>query len=257
MNRGLYTAGAGMMLQLARQDVLSNNLANLSTAGYKKDTAVCKEFPTMLLQRIFEISEENGVRKPIPPIEVGRIGTGATLDRTYTNYDAGSFRPSENNNDFALRDHDTFFAVETPQGVRYTRNGQFQINNEGVLVTAQNDPVLGQKGQIVPGKDFVVNEKGEFTLADGTTDSLQIYRFEDLDSLKKIGASFYDPGDMSPVAAPDAGVLQGYYEVSNVNPVQEMVDLITVVRAYELSQKAVQSEDEMTGQAVSQVGSLR
>lgn len=253
MNRGLYTACSGMMLQLAKQDVLSNNLANLSTAGFKKDMTIAKEFPEMLLQRIGEVQNVAGVKRSIPPIEIGWIGTGGTVDRMYTDFSNGPVKQTENTMDFALKS-DGYFAIQTPEGVRYTRNGSFKLNDQGGLVTDEGYAVLGEKGPIVPATPVVADDGGRINLADGTQDKMVVMRFENQDMIKKIGNSLWDPVDEKPEAVDKPGVLQGYIETSNVNAVQEMVDLISCVRAYELNQKAVQSEDQMTDRAVNEVG---
>lgn len=245
-----------MMVQMARQDVLANNLANASTPGFKKDVAVSESFSSMLVQRLGEVQETSQGRSPVPPITIGGLGTGAAIAAISTDHSPGTLYFTGNQTDVALRS-DGYFSIETPQGVLYTRDGTFHLNAEGRLVTADGYPVLGKDGYIEPKGEFTINEDGE-VLADGqVVDVLQIVRFEEPRQLTKVGENMFQaPEGVTGEEVQNPQIMQGYLEASNVNAVGEMVDLITVVRAYELSQKAIQAEDEMLDKAVNQVGAL-
>ncbi|MGE5416739.1 MAG: flagellar basal-body rod protein FlgF [Acidobacteriota bacterium] len=256
MIRGLYIAASGMMVQQARQDVLANNLANLNTAGFKKDRAIVEQFPEILLKRIGELDESTGEKIPMSPVSIGNLGMGSVISQVATDHSTGIPRPTENTNDLAIRS-DGYFTIETPQGIRYTRDGSFKLSSEGRLVNTQGYPVMGQNGYIEPKGSFSVDEKGRVSANGEALDYLKIVHFDDLKQLKKVGDNlFQTPEGQEGQAMDNPEVLQGFLETSNVNAVQEMVDLITVTRAYEVSQKMIQAEDEVLSKTVNEVGRL-
>jgi flagellar basal-body rod protein FlgF len=143
MIRGLYTGASGMIAQMGRINVLSNNLANVDTTSYKRDTTIMKSFPEMLIHRI----NDDGVREiPIGSYDlmpvIGKMGTGVEINEVFTNFTQGSFRQTENDFDLAL-EGEGFFSVQTEDGERYTRNGSFLIDRDGYLVTKDGFRVLG------------------------------------------------------------------------------------------------------------------
>ncbi|NLW43987.1 MAG: flagellar basal-body rod protein FlgF [Syntrophomonadaceae bacterium] len=253
MIRGLYTASSGMMLQMVRQDVLANNLANVNTSGFKKDMVIAQEFPAMLLKRMGEVTRENSVRKAVKPEDIGSLGTGATVQQIVTDYSNGTYKATENPFDLAL-DEGCFFCIETPAGVRYTRNGAFSVDAERRLVNASGQPVLGLDGPILVEGDFVVDERGNIIQDGVTVDTLRIVSFPNPNMLAKIGNDLYAAEGQEPETPENPRVLQGYLELSNVNAVREMVDLITVVRSYEVMQKVIQSQDQTLDKLINQVG---
>ncbi len=248
MIRGIYTAGSGMMAEATRTDVTANNLANASTAGYKKDIAVGKDFRSMLIQRI-----NDGSQRPA----IGSLGVGAAIDEIATIHTQGSMRPTDNKYDLAIEGKG-YFAVETPAGVRYTRNGSFTRSAQGELVTQDGYRVLGLGGAIQLGNpenriDFV--EDRRILMDDTETDTLRIVSFADESKLVKEGANLFAaaPGQQE---EPDetSQVHVGFLELANVNVVAEMVNLITGMRAYEIAGKAVHAQDAMLDKAVNEVG---
>lgn len=253
MIRGLYTASSGMMLQMVRQDVLANNLANANTSGFKRDMVIAQEFPTLLLKRMGEVTRQNSIPRPVKPEEIGSLGTGAAVHQIVTDYTNGAYKATENPFDLALA-QDCFFCIETPAGVRYTRNGSFSVDAEGRLVNAGGYPVLGLDGPVVVEGDFVVDERGNIIQDGVTVDTLSIVRFPDLDVLTKVGNDLYAAEGQEPETPENPRVLQGYLESANVNAVREMVDLITVVRSYEVMQKVIQSQDETLDRLINQAG---
>ena len=254
MIRGLYTASSGMMLQMTRQDVLANNLANVNTSGFKKDTVISQEFPSLLLKRMGETTRQGSLPKPIKPQSIGGLGTGAAVHQIVTDYSTGACKPTENPLDLALGE-DCFFSIETPEGVRYTRNGAFSIASDGMLVNTNGLPVLGIDGYIYVDGDFVVDEHGNLVQDSVTVDTLDIVSFPDQARLTKIGDDLFAAGDQEPETPDNPQVMQGYLASSNVNAVKEMVDLITVLRAYEVMQKVVQAEDQTLDKLINQAGS--
>jgi flagellar basal-body rod protein FlgG len=254
--KGLYTAGAGMMLQMAKQDAVANNLANVNTSGYKKQIAVARAFPEMLMSRLGEVEKNSrGDYEPVPVEIIGGLGTGAAIDKIYSDLSLGNIKKTDSYTDLALNSNG-YFAVQTEQGERYTRNGQFKINNEGILTTNQGYPVLDSGDQpIAIEGEFMVDEGGNITVDGEIIAQLKVVSFENPQYLVREGDNLLaseQPGNN----LPQPGLLQGYIEDSNVNAVKEMVELITVTRAYESLQKIVQAEDETIQAAIDQVGSV-
>jgi flagellar basal-body rod protein FlgG len=277
--RGWYTGASGMRAQQYRLDAVANNLANVDTDAYKKDIASFKAFPELLLRRM----DDDGVYKhpfgsgDVAPI-IGKLGTGVELNELFTSFTQGSMKETQSDFDLAL-DGKGFFAVETPWGERYTRNGSFQLGKEGWLETKEGYPVLGENGRLmVKANNFQVDKDGGVWINAAYDDDPEILvsrernAWEDtvhLDNLKivefdldryllKQGSSLYRESDVSgPALVMESGgrprVVQGFVEASNVDPVIEMVQMIEVNRAYEANQKVIQSEDSMLGVLINQV----
>ncbi|MDR2403419.1 MAG: flagellar basal-body rod protein FlgF [Spirochaetaceae bacterium] len=282
MIRGWYTGASGMRAQQWRLDAVANNLANVDADGYKRDTAVHKAFPELLLRRM---NDDGVYRHPfgsadMAPI-IGKIGTGVEVNELFTIFEQGAMKETQSDFDIAL-DGKGFFAISTPWGERYTRNGSFQLGKEGFLETKEGYPVLGENGPVrVKANNFQVDKDGriwinaeyaddpEILVArerntwDDTVhlDTLKIVNF-DLDRyLQKQGSSLYQSTPVSGDArimeqGSRPRVVQGFTEASNVDPVVEMVRMIEVNRAYEANQKVVQSGDAMLGVLINQVSRL-
>ena len=264
MIRGWYIGASGMNAQQNRLDAISNNLANVDTTGFKKDVAVSKSFSELLIRRTNAdgvITMENGSYDVAPVI--GKIGLGVETNELYTDFEQGSLKSTDSNTDFALSGKG-FFAVSTPDGERYTRNGNFMIGKERILETKEGYPVLGENGIIrLQDKNFKVNDDGIITVdGDKTVDRLKLVRFENERYLKKQGENLWGDNAISGKAYIAEGnerpaLLQEYVETSNVNVVNEMVQMIEVNRAYEANQKSIQSEDSMMSTLWTRVASVR
>ncbi len=286
MLRGMYTGAAGMVVQQNRLDALSNNLANVDTTGYKRDTPIQKAFPELLIRRMSDDGQTQIPFRSFPfgsydvaPV-VGQVGTGVETNEYYTVFSQGSLKQTDNAFDIAL-EGEGFFAVQTPQGERYTRNGSFLIGPEGMLVTKQGYPVLGEDGSIqLKLNNFVVDEDGVIYQNDALAedperlvsmrenewedtvrvDRLRIVDMRNTRYIRKQGDSLWtttdESGEAFTMGSQRPKVHQGFLETSNVNPVTEMVQLIEVNRAYEANQKAIQSHDQMTGQLINRAMTL-
>ncbi len=252
MIRGWYIGSSGMNAQQNRLDAIANNLANVDTAGFKRDVAVTKSFPELLLRR----TEADGVythpfgSTDVAPV-IGKLGLGVETNENFTEFEQGSFRATDTSTDVALSG-EGFFTVQTPSGDRYTRNGNFLLGKEGILETKEGYPVMGEKGIIRLEDDkFRINEDGMIYDHEGNEiDRLKVVRFDNERYLKKQGSSLWNSNNISGDAFIAEGkqrpkMLQGYMETSNVNVVNEMVKMIEVNRAYEANQKTIQSEDSM------------
>jgi flagellar basal-body rod protein FlgG len=279
MIRGWYTGASGMRAQQWRLDAVANNLANVDTDGFKREVAAFKAFPEMLLRRTYD----DGVyRHPFGSADaapiIGKLGTGVELNELYTSFTQGA--PKETHSDFDLMlDGKGFFAVSTPYGERYTRNGSFILGREGFLLTKEGFPVLGENGPIsVRANNFKVDADGNVWINSVYPDDpevmvgresnlweepvlldrLRIVEFELERFLEKQGSSLYRETHTSGPAFVMTDerrprVIQGFLESSNVDPVVEMVQMIEVNRAYEANQKVIQTEDAMLGTLINQV----
>ena len=243
MERGLFIAATGMLANQLRQDVIANNLANATTAGYKGDRAVQQAFPAMLLQQV-----QTGQ-------QIGSLSLGTRVAGVFTDSSQGAIRNTGNAYDLAIAG-DGFFSVQAKGGVRYTRDGSFSVDVKNQLVTARGEPVLDRNNRpitIPPGNDrATIDEQGN-VIANGRTIATLAVTVLDPKSLRKQGDDLYQ-GTVQRGGA-QGRVEQGYLEQSNVNSVREMVDLIETMRSFEASQKVTQSLDETLGKAI-EVGRL-
>ena len=253
MIRGWYIGSSGMNAQQNRLDAISNNLANADTTAFKRDIAVSKSFPELLMRRLNDdgVYETPFGSSDAAPI-VGKIGLGVEINELYTDFEQGSFKQTSTHTDMALSG-EGFFAVQTPNGERYTRNGSFLVGKEGILETKEGYPVLGENGYINVADDkFTVNPDGMIYSSDDMQmiDRFKIVRFDNERYLQKMGSSLYKATDVTGEAYIAEGnerpvLMQSYVETSNVNVVNEMVSMIEVNRAYEANQKTIQAQDSM------------
>lgn len=257
MVRGLYTAYTGMLQQQKKMDVITNNLANAATTGYKKEGVTAVAFDRELAIKVKDGSNAY-IDQPI-----GRMSLGVKIGETYTDYSQGSYKYTGNTYDLALSG-EGFFTISFmnkagEESVKYTRDGNFTIDIDGALRTQDGDYVLGESGQIyipVDASEVSINKLGEI-YADGEyVDTLRITDFEDYNYLKKYGENMYDAVDGAVEKESSATVDQGYLEASNVNVVTEMVNMISLSRTYEANQKIIQSVDDELERSANQVGKV-
>lgn len=278
MLRGLYTAWSGMVNEQNRMDVLTNNLANVSTVGYKKEGATSQSFDDVLTVKIKDASvglanvQRTGIRNP-----------GVKIGENYTDFSGGPFRVTDNIYDLAL-DGDGFFAVEfaykNSQGNKvnnnstannnnanqqsttmYTRAGQFTLTREGYLVNQNGDYVLdvnNRRIQLNTLKDSSIAKDGTIYQDGRAVAQIQVADFEDYDYLEKYGETYFRPleGARLRTGGGTATVNSGYLEMANVQAVSEMVNMIAITRAYEANQKLIQTYDDSLEIAVTQLGRL-
>lgn len=260
MLKGLYTAYTGMINEQNRMDVLTNNLANASTVGYKKEGATSQAFDSILSYKIKDATEAPNTAK-----RLGTVNLGVKIGENYTDFTQGSFRITGNTYDLALAG-EGFFTVrfENKNGetsTKYTRDGSFTLNRQGYLVTADDDYVMGMRGPIRlnPLLETRIGETGTIYQNGEAVAVLRITDFEDYDYLEKYGENYYEPitdaqGRTTRNFVSDASVKSGYLEMANVQVVSEMVNMIAVTRAYESNQKIIQAYDETLENAVTQIG---
>jgi flagellar basal-body rod protein FlgF len=267
MIRGIYTSAWSMLALSKKMDVVSNNLANVDTNAFKKDTVVFESFPAVLTKSI-DYAGNSGNSSTI-----GNMVLGSDVGEVYTNFSQGALQNTGNNLDFALQDDisgastqsniNSFFTIGVPgdkgqMDEYYTRDGAFALNQNNQLVTKDGYPVLGENGPItLKTGDFTVGSDGTIVQNGATVGKLLVKSFQNTTDLRKFGSNLYQaiPGAQE---QPFSGsVMQGNLEQSNVNIISEMVDMITVTRSYEASQKMLQAQDETLDKAVNEVGSIK
>ena len=227
MERGLYIAASGMLSEMVRQDQLANDLANTSTPGYKADRASQRSFGELLL------------RNQATGQSVGSLGLGSRIDSITTDLTPGPIRETGEPLDLAIVG-DGFFGVRTPQGLRFTRNGQFTVSPRGTLVTAAGDEVMGRGGGPVR------------VGADGKLNAADVGLFQ-VNNPVKVGESLF-AGAQGGQA--DGRVRVGALEGSAADPSRTMVDLIASFRAFESGQRVIRTIDDTLAKAANQVGAL-
>jgi flagellar basal-body rod protein FlgF len=240
MERGLYIAASGMLAEQVRQDQIANDLANASTPGYKPDRAAQGAFDEMLLH-----TTSTGAG-------IGAMSLGTGIVELRTDLSQGPLSQTGNPLDLALSGPG-FFAVQTPQGVRYTRDGQFTTDAQGRLSTVTGFTVLGANG-----KPITIGDPTSVTIApDGTVTSNgktagQISVVSLTKAVKEGDTLFSGAAGARPQGTQ---VEQGYIEGSGVEPARAMVDMIVSLRAYESTQRVLHALDDTLGEATSRVGS--
>jgi flagellar basal-body rod protein FlgF len=226
VDSGIYTAYSGLRAQMNALDILSNNLSNVNTTGFKEE----KPFYTLL----------NETMQTSPGGELGVvINNQAVLSRGALNVSNGSLSLTGRDMDLALTGNG-FLAVQAPQGVRYTRNGSLVLNSKSVLCTADGFPVLGEKGIITlgPGK-ITVDGQGDVSLNGTRVDRLKTASFENPGALLREGNSLLAPSSgQTAKPAAELDIKQGYLEQSNVNPISSIVGLVGIMRQFESIQKS-------------------
>lgn len=228
MIRGLYSAASALEEAAQQQEVLAENLAHLSTPGYRARGVIAESFNQALATEQASLS-------------------GVKVGATYTDFQPGSLRPTGGDFHLAI-DGDGFFALETPQGTLYTRNGSFRLNGDGQVMSESGYPLLGDGGPIsVPPDSGRVSIGRDGTVSAGGVPlgQIRLTRFENLQALEPVGPTlFAAPPDAGAMPAESSSVIHGMLESSNVNPAATMVQMIQAARSYEAAQRALRSIGE-------------
>ena len=247
MTYGTYLSASGAHVQNHRLEVLSNNLANINTPGFKPSLAIIQSRHNKAIED-GEISRGSGT--------LADIGGGAKIQPTKTMFDAGPIESTGNKTDFAIKDEKSFFVVKRGEEQFLTRAGGFVFNSSGKLTNTNGDLVMGTDGnaiQIDPTQRFEVNQEGTIQ-QNGASLSLMLTRPESLGDLARAGDNLFRP--LSPpqsVAPRERSVVSGQLEKSAVNPTTAMMELIEATRAYESNLRLIQHQDQATGNLISRL----
>lgn len=241
MNRGIYVALSGAVAQQNKLDVITNNLANVNTPGFKKDKA------------IFKVA--------LPPADSQPPVTGIFKDKAFvetngivTDFSTATHNQTGNPFDIAI-EGDGFFEVLTPQGVRYTRDGSFKRSDVGELITAEGYKVMGDGGPIkIEGSAVKFDREGNVLVDNEPVGKLRVVDFPKPYPLQKDRDNLYELPSSVKAVPSNAEIRQGFKESANVSVIREMTSMMDAMRSYESYIKAMQSMDEVTGKVINEVG---
>ncbi len=284
MVKGLYTAYTGMINEQQRMDIETNNLANANSTGFKEERSVSTSFRDLLGLKIKDYSDA-----PWTARRLGLINPGVKVAGTYTNFEQGGLSSTGNDFDLALnnripdRNSDsvndnmgaggnaffaTSYASDQPEGgelIKYTRDGNFTLTQDGYLVTSEGNYVLDVNNnpiQMDPLQDTTIQQDGSIMQNGNVVATIQVASFNNTQFLQRYQDNSFIIGDgeaevVSVTAAEaNATVNQGFLETSNISVVDEMVNIIAIQKNYETNAKAAQAEDETLDIAVNQLGKI-
>lgn len=264
-SKGIFTSLSGAMAQNQRLETIANNIANSNSTAFKKDQQVFNEYMTAN-QRPPDVIQVPRVPASIESFYDNQGGDKAYVDAkgSFTDQSQGALKNTGQSLDVALEGNG-YLEVLTPNGVKLTRNGALKLDPQGRLVTRDGHPVLreglGQDGearimQIPQARSLTISYSGEIYSGDEPVGKLSLVNVPNQDALKKQGASLYTideqrAGELQ--LADGVKVHQGFLELSNVNIVEEMTNMISATRAFESNQQAIKAFDQMNGKLVNDV----
>ncbi len=268
--KGIYTALSGAMAQNLKLDSIANNIANVNTPGFKRDQQVFREYLTAHEKppEVIQVPKDVAAIESFYNIQGGDKSFVEGVG-TFTDHGQGTVKNTGGTLDLAI-DGDGFFEVLTPQGTRFTRAGNFTLDGNGTLVTKDGYFVLGQGDAGSEPQDRVIQMTGQgaITVTDGgevlqgqePMAKIGVVRIAEKDAIEKVGNSMYSfKNGFNPTVEnlESPNLRQGFLEMSNVNVVQEMTDMITTNRVFEMAQKAIQSHDTMADKMINIVGKVQ
>lgn len=240
---GIRALVPSMLAQWQRHEIFANNLANVSTPGFKADDLTLDQ----------PISVTRDLRTP----GVSQLGDTALVQ--WTDRSQGAVHLTGRALDVALQGPG-FLVVDTPAGPRYTRAGALNVSREGTLVTAGGQPVLGDGGPLAVGSDRLsIGPRGDVEVEGNRVGTLRLVEFDPTVRLLKTGANLFTPAnpEVTPAPARATDVVSGALEAANVNVVHVMVNMIDVLRKYETAQRVIQAEDETTRKVTNDIGRMQ
>lgn len=276
MLRGFYTAASGMLTQQRQTEMLTNNLANANTTGFKADQSSIRSFPEMLLQRMESknIATDNSLQLPVSK-NVGSISTGVYVQDVTPLFSQGDVQETELKTDIALINGSmpadangkmgtVMFVVENSNGeMRYTRNGNFTLDGTGYLTTSEGNYVLNQNNERIQlnSDEFTIDQDGTISENNQAVSRLGVAFAENPESLVKEGGGLFRAAEDELTDAYDEAEVsftlnQGVLEGSNVDESQTMTELMAAYRSFEANQKMLQAYDRSMDKAVNEVGKL-
>ena len=273
MQSGYYSSAAGMVTQFNRLDVIANNLANVNTAGFKEDNVVVGDFMRMYKEARDELPKDNNSKEAAQFLNRTITKAPQVVDE-YTDHSLGVMQKTDNPLDFSLTKKGLFFLVETPEGVRLTRDGSFSLDDDGNMVTKSGYRVLAEdyftnkEGITISQKDNIleVDKDGQlYRNIPGTVELTKASKFfivepDNIAFLKKEGSNLYryDTKEQLESIDESGAVKQGFIEKSNVNAVKMMTQMIETNRLVGMYQKAMQVQmDDMNNDAINKLATAK
>ncbi|HEX2985427.1 MAG TPA: flagellar hook-basal body complex protein [Caproiciproducens sp.] len=244
MVRGFYALGSGILTQNRKLSGITNNLTNMDTTGYKKKVVTSTTFGDMVISRV------DAQTKPI-----GSMSLITAVDKTNVIHSQGTLRSTDRGLDFAI-EGEGFFQVQGQNGTVYTRNGSFNLDQQGYLVLNGQGRVMGTNGPIHVGTDqFTADSQGNIAVGGRTVGKLAVYNFADYNNLKISGEGMF-------TAAGGATLMQNpslrwkTLEGSNVDASEEMTNLITTQRELQSCSQAIKMFDQVLSRSVTEIGKI-
>lgn len=261
MIKSIYTPLSGALAQEKVMDIIANNLANVNTVGFKEESVTFK---------LMEPEPEKNYKSPLPPANYkisldeilplkGNEMSYVGVSGVHRDLSQGSAIETKNPLNIMI-EGDGLIALNTKNGVRYTRNGQLNLSADGALVSGLGDPVLGQRGNIyLNDQDIQINRLGEIYQNGELVDKLKIFTVSNAGDLEKVGGNqyFYSGSEKNIGEVEFPSIKQGYLEGSNVNPVKNLTAMILAHRSYEAYQKAIKNYDTMMDKSSNSIGEVR
>jgi len=246
MNQALYAAVSGASNSQMRLDILTNNLANVNTVGFKED------------KLYFHLPDKEEDSRSLQKAKGFVMAPPAQPYETRTDFTPSALRPTNNVLDLAIQG-EGFFCVQTPEGKNYTRRGDFSLTKDGNLITKEGYPVLGKGGEIIlQGKKITVNDEGEISVDGNTVDKLKVVGIGKPHMLQKISGTLFKSrdGQVDEKELKNIKIKQGFLETSGVNGVRTMTEMIDVLRGYESYQKVIHFLSDVSKKSINDVGRL-
>lgn len=270
MQNGYYQATGGMITQFNKLEVITNNLANINTSGYKRDDVVIADFKRVFREVQDELPIENHTRDASRFVNT-TIDSVPQISQGYTDFSTGSLRATGNPLDLAMTREDAFYLVQTKDGeVRLSKDGNFQLDDEGFLINKQGYKILSSSyfenpqnaGIKIPAEavHILADKNGNITVDGEANARLFIAQVDDIRALEKDGDNVYRIDDLTRIRDLEnsSAVRQGFSQGSNVNPVSEMVALIEANRMVEMYQKVMSAHmDDLNQEAINKLASVK
>lgn len=256
MLRGIYTSVSSMITLQSRQSIITNNLANINTTGYKEENLISKSFDEVMLS-----NNDNYVNGNATKQLLGNMSFGVRIDETVTNYNQGTHVATDNNMDFAIEGSGFFEVIDENNNRYYTRDGDFSVDAQGYLVTNAGYSVMGINNSTGASERIYVGN-GEIAITPDNNiniDGNSMYRFrvvdfDNYDGLEKVGNNVYtgQNGNLTN----DVNIKQGYLEGSNVDAISTTALLMETVNEFQANQKVIQSFDSILSKIANEIGAV-
>lgn len=249
MSRGFYALTSGMLTQQRKIDISSNNISNLNTAGYKKEQAVTTNFGNLLINKY----KQNGIYDEAT--QISNVSMIRTMEENNTIHSQGTLEETGSDTDFAIMGAG-FFSINQNGNTVYTRNGSFNIDEEGYLTLKNIGRVQGEFGDIYVGTDkFSFVEDGSIIVDEEVIDKISLYDFLDYNNLNKAGEGMFASGEV-PNLIESPKIVNKTIERSNVDVTKEMTGLMSSQRALQTASQALKMYDLIQEKAVTEIGKI-
>lgn len=248
MISGIYFATSGMNVDQKRMEILSNNLANINSIGFKKRNAVFTNY------RDIQINYLN------KDTFLGAVSDGLIIGDISVDLTNGSLKFTQNPLDLSINDYNFFVVEDLAKNNLLTKNGSFKLDNENYLVNCDGYKVLGEKGYIKLNNcdNLTIDSQGNIFLNNEFIDKLKITSINNPQDLYITNSNYFILKDNVKIPEKkEINIKQGFLEISNVNGINEMVDMIEAMRSYEINQKMIKMQDDTLSKAVNNIAKLQ